>query len=908
MSAAAAKRTVLAAASLARRSLGVDTRFGRGRGIDRDRESPTPPKNLRVISATPSRVQIAWDPSVDDVEVAGYYVFGDKGKATLDKPEQLLKPEYAVTELGCGESTVITVVAFDASQNRSEKATTTVATAACFDTQPPTPPSGFKQVATSEDSVVLAWDASSDNVGVVEYGVYRNLQREATAAEPTTTLSGLSCGSTYDYAVDASDAAGNRSLRASVFVQTASCPSPPSSGDTTPPSAPTGLAASNTTQTGLTLNWNAATDNVSVTGYDVYRNGSKITSVGTTNAGQTGLSCGTSYTFAVVARDAAGNSSPSTQLTAATSACSASSSGDTTPPSAPTGLAASNTTQTGLTVNWNAATDNVGVTGYDVYRNGSKITSVGTTNAGQTGLSCGTSYTFAVVARDAAGNSSPSTQLTAATSACSASSSGDTTPPSAPTGLAASNTTQTGLTLNWNAATDNVGVTGYDVYRNGSKITSVGTTNAGQTGLSCGTSYTFAVVARDAAGNSSPSTQLTAATSACSATSVDTTPPSQPTNLGIVGSTGSSVALAWSASSDNVGVAGYRVYVNGSFGSSTTQQGITVAQLNCGTAYTFEVEAFDAEGNSSQRASVTGSTPACPDTQPPSAPANVGATTRTATSIALSWTASSDNVGVVGYGLYRGGSAAGTTSTTTWILSGLTCNTNYTLAVDAHDAAGNQSSKVVVMVSTTACPDTTPPSVPTGLAASSVTGSSLTLGWNASSDNVGVIRYDVYRNGGKTASVTSTTAAQSGLGCGTSYTFAVEAYDAAGNVSPRAQISASTAACPPLPPPLSPPPGQVLFSGLMEGPDVTPEWSFAHEFTADRVKTVGPENGITSREGSRMMRSEVRQNECASWSCSMNVASARRSRSSGGPEQISTTAARSSSRRRTRLRRRTAQT
>ena len=130
-----------------------------GAASDRDHESPTPPKNLRVISATPSRVQIAWDPSVDDVEVAGYYVFGDKGKATLDKPEQLLKPEYAVTELGCGESTVITVVAFDASQNRSEKATLQPwPRPPVFDTQPPTPPSGFKQVATSEDSVVLAWE------------------------------------------------------------------------------------------------------------------------------------------------------------------------------------------------------------------------------------------------------------------------------------------------------------------------------------------------------------------------------------------------------------------------------------------------------------------------------------------------------------------------------------------------------------------------------------------------------------------------------------------------------------------------------------------------------------------------------------------------------------------------------
>ena len=76
------------------------------------------------------------------------------------------------------------------------------------------------------------------------------------------------------------------------------------------------------------------------------------------------------------------------------------------------------------------------------------------------------------------------------------------------------------------------------------------------------------------------------------------------------------------------------------------------------------------------------------DTTAPSKPANVTAGTRTATSIALSWQPSTDDVGVVGYGMYRGGTRVGTSTATTWIFSGLTCGTNYTLAVDAADAAG----------------------------------------------------------------------------------------------------------------------------------------------------------------------------------------------------------------------------
>lgn len=79
----------------------------------------------------------------------------------------------------------------------------------------------------------------------------------------------------------------------------------------------------------------------------------------------------------------------------------------------------------------------------------------------------------------------------------------DTQAPTAPTGLAASNVTQTSLTLNWNASTDNVGVTGYDVYQGGTNIGTVTGTSASVTGLTAGTSYSFYVIAKDAAGNQS---------------------------------------------------------------------------------------------------------------------------------------------------------------------------------------------------------------------------------------------------------------------------------------------------------------------------------------------------------------------------------------------------------------------
>ena len=225
MSAAAAKRTVLAAASLlALVAVSVVGAAG-GAPPSKDREAPSAPTNLRVSEVTQSLVRLAWDPSSDNVAVAGYYVFGDRGKATLDTG--LDKPEYTLDGLSCGQSSTLTIIAFDDSQNRSEKATMTVSSAPCADTLPPATPAGFRQVATSDDAVVLAWNPSADNVGVVGYGVYRNLQRVASPSEPTVPLAGLACGSSYDYAIDAVDAAGNRSSLARAYVQTSACASSP---------------------------------------------------------------------------------------------------------------------------------------------------------------------------------------------------------------------------------------------------------------------------------------------------------------------------------------------------------------------------------------------------------------------------------------------------------------------------------------------------------------------------------------------------------------------------------------------------------------------------------------------------------------------------------------------------------
>ena len=405
-----------------------------------------------------------------------------------------------------------------------------------------------------------------------------------------------------------------------------------------------------------------------------------------------------------------------------------------------------------------------------------------------TSADVGSTIRSRVTATNGAGSASQSSSPTATVKAAAST---DTTAPAAPSGLAVGSKTQTSIALSWNPSTDNVGVTGYDLLVNGSKVGTTTSTSHTFTSLTCGTTYTLGVDAFDAAGNRSSVSSVVTATSACT----DTSAPSVPSGLSIGSLTQTSIALSWNASTDNVGVTGYDLWVNGSKVGTTTSTSHTFTGLTCGTSYTLGVDAFDAAGNHSSVNSVVSATSACSDTTAPSAPSGLTVGSITQTSIALSWKVSTDNVGVTGYDVLVNGSKVGTTTSTGYTFSSLTCGTSYTLGVAAFDAAGNRSSVSTVPASTSACSDTTAPSVPSGLGLGSITQTSVTLSWNASTDNVGVSGYDLYVNSSKVGTTTSTSHTFSGLTCGTAYTLGVDAFDAAGNRSTTATVPATTAAC-----------------------------------------------------------------------------------------------------------------
>ena len=192
--------------------------------------------------------------------------------------------------------------------------------------------------------------------------------------------------------------------------------------------------------------------------------------------------------------------------------CSTTSTGDTIAPTTPANLASTLSGSTaGLT--WSPSTDNTGVTGYRVTRNGTAITQVLNTFYDDTNLAPGT-YTYSVAAVDAAGNLSGSSTSVSVTVAPPPAT--DTIAPTVPTGLV---TTVVGSTisLGWTPSTDNTGVTGYRVTRNGLVRGTTNDTTFLDSGLAAGT-HTYSVAAFDGAGNVSAESATTSATVAAAET------------------------------------------------------------------------------------------------------------------------------------------------------------------------------------------------------------------------------------------------------------------------------------------------------------------------------------------------------------------------------------------------------
>jgi chitodextrinase len=305
------------------------------------------------------------------------------------------------------------------------------------------------------------------------------------------------------------------------------------------------------------------------------------------NWNSTGVADG-SHTLKVNATNADGQTTSSQEtFTVANHTCS-------TAPTAPTGLTATATGLQTMSLSWSASTASSGcsISGYQVYRGGSLITTVTGTTSAESGLTADTAYQFYIKATDNGGHTSAASATVTGTTQA------DTTPPTAPTNVTATATSSSAVHLSWSASSDNVAVGGYRIYRNGTFYATVSATTTSYTDndVAANTTYSYTISAIDTSNNESAKTATTPSSVHTPATA-DTTPPTAPTNLKSVLSTSSTVTLEWSASTDNVGVAGYHVYRGSTLVATVNTTSYTDSDLSPNTTYAYHVVAYDTSAN-----------------------------------------------------------------------------------------------------------------------------------------------------------------------------------------------------------------------------------------------------------------------------------------------------------------------
>jgi|GEM_PF-266079 len=608
---------------------------------------------------------------------------------------------------------------------------------------------GLQVGAITATSVVFTW-ATPASPTALTYAVTGG--GSAVIAGTTATITGLTPNTSYTFSVMATNVSGSGAATAASAVRTLA-------------NAPAGIAVSAVTATGLTLSWTAPTPSTGVT-YAVRGSAGGALATGAvatitgTSAAITGLTSNTSYVFSIVAINGTGNSAPSADSAATL-----------TLPAAVTAVSAGAVTATTVVLNWTAPSNAAGLT-YTVTGGGTAVFTGA--SATVSGLTANTAYTFSVAATNVSGSGVATAASAVRTLA------------NAPAGIAVSAVTATGLTLSWTAPTPSTGVT-YAVRGSAGGALATGAvatitgTSAAITGLTSNTSYVFSILAINGTGNSAPSADsaailtLPAAVSGVLVSTVTTT----------------SAVVTWAAPVSATGLT-YAVTGGGSVGISGTTA--TITGLTPNTSYTFSVAATNVSGSGAATAATAVRTlPAAP----------VVTATGLITSATLSWTLAGSNSGVVYTvsGLPAGPAVA--ISGTTAAISGLLRATTYTLSVVA-TANGQSGAAGTVTFSTQAGYVT--PSVPTGLALSSITTNSITVSWTAPTTGPAV-SYTVQRatNAGfttglvSTAGVAGTSLTAPGLTANTTYYLRVMAVNSAGTSGYTAPLSATTSGPPATP-------------------------------------------------------------------------------------------------------------
>ncbi len=274
-----------------------------------DTTPPTIPANLSSSLITDTSFRVTWDAASDAGGVAYYLLRLDGGSAL-----QIAELQYSYTNMTADTEYSITVEAVDNSGNASgQSSAVLVDTLVGADTEDPSVPDNVVATESSPSSISINWDVSTDNIEVDYYNVQRDSETPFVVEHPTNTYldTGLDSDTEYSYAVQAVDTSGNLSDYST--PDTATTPTV----DTTPPSVPDNIVLTATSSDTINVDWDASTDDVQVSRYDVAvtDGGSPITgspfniSHPATDLDITGLDPSTEYGFAVSATDTSDNES-----------------------------------------------------------------------------------------------------------------------------------------------------------------------------------------------------------------------------------------------------------------------------------------------------------------------------------------------------------------------------------------------------------------------------------------------------------------------------------------------------------------------------------------------------------------------------------------------------------------------
>ena len=382
-----------------------------------DRRAPKPVSSLNVEAADSASVTLDWSRTWDNVGVEGYGVYLDGARKS-----QTASTDYTFEHLVCGKGYTLGVDAFDDAGNRSRTTSTFASTAACGDVAAPSAPTNVRTVATTETQVILAWSPSTDDFGVVGYGLYVGGFWVGQWSEPSATITNLSCGQTYQIGIDAADAAGNQSARTNAFFSTAPCT------DRTPPSTPAGLVGHEV---------DADIGDARLDGIDRPVRDRRVRALPRRHQGREleddewrGLRPRVRQDLHARRRRVRPVAEPLRRLVPrgrdGTLLDDDASAAEHATPSAPPNLHTTSVTQSSVTLAWDSSTAANGMAGYQIFRDGTKIgegpgVQGGYTNEwNDTGRTCGTSYEYAVAGVDTKGNVGAKSTLSVSTSACDA--------------------------------------------------------------------------------------------------------------------------------------------------------------------------------------------------------------------------------------------------------------------------------------------------------------------------------------------------------------------------------------------------------------------------------------------------------------------------------------------------------